>query len=222
MTSAVLQWSGGKDSALALSRLRRESRLAVDALLTMFNEGHDRTSWHGIRPAPMRAQAEALDLPLTFVPTAADPDTYVERVTDAFATCRAQGIEYLAVGDVEAEDPDTPRERAMTTAGLRPFYPLLGEPTADLVREFIDLGFCAKLVVVNGDVLDASFVGRELTRTLLDDLPEDVDDGGERGEYHTFVYNGPLFDDPIDVEMREVVTRSVAGTSYHYGDLRLA
>lgn len=222
MTDAVLQWSGGKDSALALHRLRERSHLSVVGLQTMFDDEHRRTSWHGVRCEHVAAQAAALDLPLDLVPAPGDVDDYVDRTIDAFTTYRNRGVEYLAVGDVAADDPDTPRETAVEGAGLRSFYPLLGESTADLVREFVDAGFEATVVVVDGTALDERFVGRDVDEAFLADLPADVDDGGEDGEYHTFVSGGPIFEASLDVEVGGVETRTVAGDPHHYGDLRSA
>lgn len=220
MADTVLQWSGGKDSALALYRIQRESRRSVLALQTMINASTERTSWHGVRRETLAAQADALGLPLTCVPVAADVERYVEQTTAEFEQFRERGATYLAVGDIETEDPDMPRERAMAAAGLDPFYPLLGESPADLVAEFLDAGFRAKIVVANGTVLDESFVGRELSEPFLADLPDDADPGGERGEYHTFVYDGPIFDEPVPVTVGETITRTVAGDPHHYCDLK--
>ena len=218
---AVLQWSGGKDSALAYHRLATESSLDVVTLQTMYDPTHERSSWHGIRCPVIEAQAAAIGTPVDLLPAAADVGTYRKRTTEAFERYREAGITYLAVGDIETEDPDMPREQAMTTAGLNPFYPLLGESPADLVTAFLDAGFRAKLAVVNGEQLDHSYAGRELTSDLIASLPDTVDIAGERGEYHTCVYDGPIFEEPLDLRVGEVVTRSIGETSYHYADLLL-
>lgn len=220
MTAAVLQWSGGKDSALALHRLRQQSRLSVTTLLTMINEDADRSSWHGIPRETMEVQAAALELPIDFVPVAADATGYVDQMAETFQDYQERGIAYLAVGDIETADPDMPRERAMSAAGLSPFYPLLGESTDTLVQEVIDSRFRAIIVVVDGTHLDRSYLGREVTPALLDELPDAVDVGGERGEYHTFVVDGPPFAREVDITTGEVVTRTVADVPYHYLDVR--
>ncbi|HUJ54419.1 MAG TPA: hypothetical protein VLW49_00335 [Gaiellaceae bacterium] len=205
----ALSWSGGKDSALALWRLREGDGLEPAALLTTVTETFDRVSMHGVRRSLLRRQADAVGLPLVEVaiPSPCGNDVYESRMAAALASEALAGVDELAFGDLFLEDVRAYRESRLAAAGRRARFPLWGSETAELARRFVGAGFGAVLVCVDPDALDGSFAGREYDERLLADLPPGVDPCGENGEFHTFVYDGPVFDEPVACERGEVVER---------------
>jgi uncharacterized protein (TIGR00290 family) len=206
--SFALSWSGGKDSALVLSALRRRL-LEPEALITTVTENYDRVSMHGVRRELLARQAEALGLRLVevVIPPDCVNEIYEARMAQAFAAAPLAGIEAVAFGDLFLEDVRAYRERRLETAGKRGLFPLWGQDTAALGREFIDAGFEATLVCVDPEALDARFCGRRYDERLLAELPPGVDPCGENGEFHTFVSAGPIFSAPIGCEIGEIVER---------------
>ncbi len=206
---ALLAWSSGKDSAFALRVLRREASLTVVGLLTTLNQDHDRVAMHAVRRVLLQKQAEALGLPLTIVPIPwpCPNQAYEAAMAQALAEARARGVRAIAFGDLFLEDIRRYRESWLAGTGLRPVFPLWGRPTAALAREMIASGLRAWLTCVDPRALPASFAGRAFDEALLDDLPPAVDPCGENGEFHTFAWDGPMFDRPIRVRAGEVVTR---------------
>jgi len=207
----VLSWSGGKDSSLALQALRRDPRFEVVALLTSITRGYDRISIHGVRRALLEAQARAVGLPLyevTLEPASSN-DAYEAAFARAIDELRAAfpDVRRIAFGDLFLEDVRAYRERLLTPLGLEAHFPLWGENTNALARRFIDDGFRATLVCVDTTQLDGAFVGREFDRTLLGDAPASMDPCGERGEFHTFVTDGPVFDSRVECTLGERVLR---------------
>lgn len=210
-------WSGGKDSVLALHALRGcdvgrgpEAPRPVAALLTTVTEGYDRISMHGVRRELLHAQAAATGLPLVevFIPPQCVNAVYEARMGETMARARAAGIEEVAFGDLFLEDVRGYRERQLAVAGMRALFPLWALDTAALARRFVALGFRAWVVCVDTQRLDASFVGRAYDDSFLADLPPGVDSCGERGEFHTFVWDGPVFARPVacrpdHVELRD-------------------
>jgi uncharacterized protein (TIGR00290 family) len=206
---AILSWSSGKDSAWALHVLRAQGEVDVVALLTTLNEAHDRVAMHAVRSELLRAQAEAAGLPLWEVPIpwpCSNAD-YEARMTAALARARSEGIEVAAFGDLFLEDIRRYREDRLTGTGLRPVFPIWGIPTDRLARDMIAGGLRARLTCVDPKQLAPAFVGREFDAALLEDLPAGVDPCGERGEFHTFAYDGPMFRRPVPVRPGETVTR---------------
>ena len=206
---ALLSWSGGKDSALALHRIRETGTLRLDALLTTVTAEYDRISMHGVRRALLEAQADAVGLPLRTVsiPPACSNADYEALTGAALGAYAMGGGTGIAFGDLYLEDVRAYRERLVAPHGLAPQFPLWGEPTAPLARRFVALGFRAVLVCVDPRQLDASFCGRAFDTALLDALPPGVDPCGENGEFHTFVHDGPVFRRPVPVVAGDVVTR---------------
>lgn len=208
-TRAVVSWSGGKDSSLALHRVRHDGAFSVDALLTTVTDAYDRISMHGVRRALLEAQARSLGLPLRVarIPAACTNDEY-ERITrGALADYAVEGGEAAVFGDLFLEDVRAYRERLLAPLPIRPAFPLWGEDTATLARRFIALGFRAVLVCVDPRQIDPSFCGREYDDALLAELPQSADPCGENGEFHTFVYDGPIFREPVHFARGEVVER---------------
>ena len=206
---ALLAWSSGKDSAWSLHVLRRQGDVEVAGLLTTVNVSFGRVAMHAVRRELLEAQARAAGLPLRAVPIPhpCPNDVYERAMAAALAEARADGIESVAFGDLFLEDIRRYREERMASTGLRPLFPLWGRPTRALAEEMIDGGLRARLTCVDPRALDASFAGRAFDRDLLSALPPGVDPCGERGEFHTFAWDGPMFERPIPVVAGEVVER---------------
>jgi uncharacterized protein (TIGR00290 family) len=207
--SLSLGWSGGKDSALALWTLReREGRLP-GSLLTTITAEYDRVSMHGVRRELLRWQARLVGVPLVEVeiPTPCPNEVYEERMAAALASPEMEGVEEIAFGDLFLQDIREYRESRLVGTGRRAVFPVWGLDTAELARKFIAAGFRAILVCVDPRALDPSFAGREFDEGLLKDLPPAVDPCGENGEFHTFVYDGPIFSEPVACRRGEVVER---------------
>ena len=203
-----MSWSSGKDSALALATAR-ESGTDVVRLLVTFNEVADRVAMHAVRRELVAAQAERLGIPLFAVdlPSPCSNADYESRMAAALAAARDDGVGEVVFGDLFLDDVRAYRETAMAGTGIQPRFPLWGRPTRDLAREMVDVGVRAIVTCVDPRQLDASFVGRTFDRDFLDALPPTVDPCGERGEFHTFVWDAPGFSAPIDVEVGELVER---------------
>ncbi len=191
----ILSWSGGKDSALALHALRREARYRVAGLLTSVNAHYGRISMHGVREDLLDAQAESIGLPLHKIKLSERPsnEEYEQKMRAALESFQAQGIRHVAFGDLFLEDIRQYRIEHLRQTGMDCLFPLWHKPTDKLAREFTALGFKAVLCCVDGRALAAEFAGREYDDALLHDLPAGVDPCGEHGEFHTFVYAGPVF-----------------------------
>ena len=197
----ILSWSGGKDSALALHALRRDDGVEVAGLLTSVTREHDRVSIHGVRRALLHEQARLAALPLIeiWLDSGCTNEAYEAAFLGALAELRAREPEvaHVAFGDLYLRDVREYREKLLAGSGFSPLFPLWGLDTALLARRFVRDGFAARLVCVDTHQLDGSFAGREFDERLLGELPADVDPCGERGEFHTFVHDGPVFGDRI-------------------------
>ena len=206
---AWMSWSSGKDSALALHVARASGELDVVALLTTVNETHARVAMHAVRESLLEAQAEAVGLPLVKVqiPSPCPNAVYEDRVGAAMAQARADGVFDMIFGDLFLEDIRAYREKQLGAVGMRPHFPLWGRPTPALAREMIDVGIEAILTCVDPRQLPATFAGRRFDAALLAELPPTVDPCGEKGEFHTFTFAGPMFRAPIPVEAGEIVER---------------
>lgn len=220
-TPVALSWSGGKDAALALDTLRADDSVRVTTLLTTVSAATERTTMHGVRPELVEAQADAVSLPIRLVTLPADPsnDEYEARMRAVHGELAAEGVERVAFGDLFLEDVRAYRESNLADSALSGLWPLWGRDTETLAREFVDRGFRAIVVCVDGSALDESFAGREYDASLLADRPDGVDPCAEHGEFHTFVVDGPGFASPVEVERGAVVTREIQGTAFHYRDL---
>jgi uncharacterized protein (TIGR00290 family) len=207
----LLAWSGGKDSALALGRLRADPRVCVEGLVTTTTDDHARISIHGVRLAIAHAQARAARLPLFESPIAAQASNarYEEAFAQTLAAARAGNpdLDTIAFGDLHLAEVRAWREHLLARHGWRGAFPLWGEDTARLARRFITEGYRAIVCCVDTTQLDAAFCGREFDRRLLDDLPASCDPCGENGEYHTCVFAGPPFAAPLALAHGERVTR---------------
>jgi uncharacterized protein (TIGR00290 family) len=204
----LLAWSSGKDSAFALHVLR-EQGVAVVGLLTTINEAFERVAMHAVRLELLRAQAEAVGLPLIEVriPWPCPNEAYEAAMAAALAEARARGETAVAFGDLFLDDVRRYREDRMRGSGLEPLFPLWGRPTRALAEEMIAAGQQAVLTCVDPRVLPRELAGRAFDAALLRELPETVDPCGERGEFHSFAWDGPAFRRPVRVRAGEVVER---------------
>ena len=211
----VLSWSGGKDAAYALFELGE-----VTELLTSLGE-NGRSSMHGVRRELYDAQAEALGIPIRYVelPMECSNEEYESRMAAVMAEYETRGIERVAFADLFLEDIKAYRTERLAETGIEGSWPVWNPDTDEQIRRYLDAGFRATVVTVDGSKLDASFAGRELDESFLADVPDGVDPCGENGEFHTFVRDGPTFDSPLSVEVGETVTKEVGDGEYHYCDL---
>lgn len=216
----VMSWSGGKDSAMALHELRKSGDYEVVGLLTSVSEEYKRISHHGVRESLLEAQAEAIGVPLTkvYLPSNnSHPCTnavYEEIMGEVMRRFKAEGISAVGFGDLFLQDLRAWREKNLATLDMKGVFPLWMRDTFTLAREIIDLGFKARLSCVEGKV-GPGFVGRSYDRALLDDLPAGIDPCGEYGEFHSYVYDGPIFQKPVAIEVGEIVVRD----GRYYADL---
>jgi uncharacterized protein (TIGR00290 family) len=217
MSNRVLfSWSGGKDSAMALHALL-QNHVPIAALLTTVTETYDRISMHGVRRELLVQQAQSIGLPLHEVripPQCVNP-IYEARMEQALRLHYDAGVRTVAFGDIFLEDLRAYREKNLARIGMTALFPIWGRDTRELIRSFHAAKFRAIAACVDPKVLDPSFAGRELDASFFRDLPPNVDPCGENGEFHTFVFDGPIFRRPIPVTAREVVARD----SFLYADL---
>ena len=206
--SVALSWSGGKDSALALSALRRDGA-EPEALVTTVTATYERVSMHGVRRELLARQADALGIPLVevVIPPDCVNDVYEAQMAAAFASPPLAAVDAVAFGDLFLEDVRAYREERLAAAGKRGRFPLWGRDTGELARHFIAAGFEAVIVCLDPRALDRSFAGRAYDERLLAELPPSVDPCGENGEFHTFVHAGPGFAEPVACETGDVVER---------------
>ena len=209
MKRILLSWSSGKDSAWSLHVLRQRDEYEVVGLLTTFNDVADRVAMHAVRRELVERQAAAAGLPLWAVPLPwpCSNDQYESAMAQTCARAVAEGIEGVAFGDLFLEDVRAYREKQMKDTGLQPIFPVWGLPTRALAQEMIVSGMRAKLTCIDTGKLDRSFAGREFDEALLSALPEEVDPCGERGEFHSFVYAGPMLNAALQVSVGETVVR---------------
>jgi uncharacterized protein (TIGR00290 family) len=202
-------WSGGKDSAMALHTLLQRSDVRIAALLTTVTEGYERISMHGVRRELLERQAQSIGLPLHEVripPQCVNP-IYEARMEEALRMHFDQGVRRVAFGDIFLQDLRAYREKNLARIGMTALFPIWKRDTRELIRSFHANRFRAITVCVDPKVLDPSFAGRELNESFFCDLPPHADPCGENGEFHTFVFDGPIFHSPIPVRTGEIVNR---------------
>ncbi|MGA0558727.1 diphthine--ammonia ligase [Larkinella sp. VNQ87] len=228
MNKAIISWSGGKDSALALFLGRQFDDIEIVGLLTTDNTEFNRVSMHGVRTELIEAQAISIGLPLYVInlPGEVSMEVYTNILKHQLAELKAQGISHVIYGDIFLEDLRQYREQLLNELGLIGVFPLWQQDTVSLIRLFSQTGFKAVLVCLNANHLPESWAGRELNETLLDELPPNVDPCGENGEYHSFVYDGPVFQKPVLFQKGEVAWRSYSqagnwDTAFIFQDLTL-
>jgi len=206
---ALLSWSSGKDSAWSLHVLRRQGEFDVAGLLTTVNEAYERVAMHAVRLELLEAQADAAGLSLWKVPIPypCSNERYEQAMSAAVERARSEDIAAMAFGDLFLEDIRAYREARLQDTGVRPIFPIWARPTPELAREMIAGGLRARVTCVDPKQLDASFAGREFDAAFLADLPPGVDPCGERGEFHTFAYDGPMFRRAVPIRGGEIVAR---------------
>jgi uncharacterized protein (TIGR00290 family) len=206
---ALLSWSSGKDSAWALHVLKQRGDLDVVGLLTTLNQVHDRVAMHAVRHQLLKLQADATGLPLLVVPipSPCSNEEYEAAMRGALERAVEMGVTRMAFGDLFLEDIRAYREQKLAGTGIEPVFPLWGLPTPELARDMLSGGLRARLTCVDPKQLPARFAGREFELQLLRELPVAVDPCGERGEFHTFAYDGPMFSQRIAIESGNVVER---------------
>lgn len=214
----LLGWSGGKDSAMALYELKQQTDNEIAALLTTVTEGYDRISMHGVRRSLLIEQAKALGFPLEeiVIPQQCSNEIYEERMQHILEKYLREGVSTAAFGDLFLQDIRAYREERMARIGMKAMFPVWGFNTSDLARRFIQLGFKTIIVCVDTEKLGRDFAGRDYDAEFLRDLPAGVDPCGENGEFHTFVYDGPIFSHPVQVQKGEKVLRD---NRFYYCDL---
>ena len=216
MPKAVLCWSGGKDSARALYEILG-GQYEVVSLLTTVTRDYERVSMHGVRTALVEEQARSLNLPLekVFISAGASDAEYETQMRDKLEAFKDRGVSSVIFGDIFLEDLRKYREDKLAQVGMRGVFPLWKRDTSELARSFIELGFKAVTTCVDSRLLDESFVGRLIDEAFLASLPPGVDPCGENGEFHSFVFDGPTFDNPVRFETGEKVLRE----SFYFCDL---
>ena len=209
MKRILVSWSSGKDCAWALHLLRQQPNIEIVGLLTTINAEFDRVAMHGTRRTLLEAQAAAANLPLWAIPLPwpCSNEIYQQRMADACRRAVAEKIDAIAFGDLFLRDVRAYREKQLASTGIEPLFPLWDIPTNDLAHSMISGGLRAKLVCVDSRQLDPVFAGRDFDAAMLDELPPTVDPCGERGEFHSCVYDGPMFSSQLELEPGEIVDR---------------
>ncbi|MDZ7898795.1 MAG: diphthine--ammonia ligase [Arcicella sp.] len=213
MKRALMNWSGGKDSALSLYHILQNKEYQVEHLLTSLNDSFKRVSMHGVREELLDQQAEKIGIDLVKLRLAetVSMEEYQAKMAETMQPLVDSGIEYSIFGDIFLEDLRQHREERLAQIGIKGVFPIWKRPSLELLDEFWDLSFKTIVVAINGNVLDKSFCGRMLDRDFVKDLPPGVDPCGENGEFHTFVFETPYFKSPINFELGETVDKT-----YHF------
>ncbi len=222
MIPAFFNWSGGKDSSLALWKIQQEGKFSIQSLLTSINAHHSRISMHGVRRSLLEQQAQALQIPLHTIELPEHPsmDEYATIMHNGVDMLKNKGMHHAIFGDIFLEDLRAYREKQLATQSVEAVFPLWKIDTKLLMQEFLDAGFKAITVCVSEKKLGPEFCGRIIDQAFCEALPSDVDICGENGEYHSFVFDGPIFKQPIPFQLGELVHRSYPApddTSEAYG-----
>lgn len=209
MRKALFNWSGGKDSSICLHKVLQSGEFEIACLVTTVSEKYQRISMHGVRVELLEQQAASIGISLykAMVPEWPTMESYNELMQKTLGRFKQEGIGVSIFGDIFLEDLRKYREEKLADMGFKGVFPLWKTPTDELAQEFIDLGFKAIIVCVDEKHLDKSFAGRAYDESFLNDLPEGVDPCGENGEFHSFVYDGPIYTKPIEFDRGEVVYR---------------
>jgi uncharacterized protein (TIGR00290 family) len=206
----LLTWSGGKDSALALHKMQNSNEYKVEALLTTITAEYDRISLHGIRSALLEKQANSLGYKLEkiFIPKNCSNEEYNFKMQTVLEKYSAHGINKVVFGDIFLEDVRSYREKNLKKIGMTGIFPLWKRDTSELAQIFINLGFKAIITCIDTKALDKTFISRAFDEQFLKDLPTNIDPCGENGEFHTFVYDGPLYKRRIIFSKGDVILRN--------------
>lgn len=207
---AYLNWSSGKDSALSLYRTSKDTKFSVEKLITTISSEYRRVSMHGLREELLQKQAKSIGIPLEVIelPEMSSMSTYDCTMNQLMERLEIAGFRKAIFGDIFLEDLRRYRESKFKTTSIQPVFPLWKEDSRKLMNEFIELGFKAIVVCTNSTYLDDSFCGRVLDNSFVEDLPGNVDPCGENGEFHTFVYDGPIFKYPVSFDIGQKVRKT--------------
>lgn len=208
MPKSFFHWSSGKDAALALYHAQKFNTTKIDRLVTTINGQHNRVTMHGLRTELLIKQANAIGLPLHLVKLPEQPNMqeYEEIISKTYQELNKDGYNQCGFGDIFLDELRSYREKEMKPISC--YFPLWKKNTTKLVHEFEDLGFKAIIISLNADLLDKSFLGRLIDREFLKDLPSYVDPCGENGEFHTFCFDGPIFEKPINFKQGKATLRT--------------
>jgi uncharacterized protein (TIGR00290 family) len=214
----ALSWSSGKDSAWSLHLLKQDPEIEVVALITTINAEFDRVAMHAVRRELLELQAVSAGVPLWQIPLPwpCSNDQYETQMRGVCERAVGEGVQAIAFGDLFLADIRAYREKQLRGTGLDPIFPVWDIPTPQLARDMIAAGVHAKITCVDPRVLPREFAGRDFDGRFLADLPAEIDPCGENGEFHTFVYAGPMFSHPIPVQLGEIVERD----GFVFADLR--
>lgn len=212
MHKTYFNWSSGKDSALALYKMQKATTYKIDTLVTTVNAAYNRVSMHGLRLELLEAQAKSIGLPLKTIllDEKVSMESYNATMKIEMQALLTQKYTHCIFGDIFLEDLKKYRQDKLREVGVTGVFPLWKQDTKKILKEFLQLGFKAIIVCVNAKLLDASFCGRILDENFLEDLPSNVDPCGENGEFHTFVFDGPIFNSPIAYTIGEKVLKNYA------------
>ena len=218
MERVIVSWSGGKDSALALYEILKNKNFEVLALLTTLAEDYNRVSMHGIRCALLENQAHSLKLPLekVFLSKESPQEEYESAMQRTLEKYKNAGVSFVVFGDIFLEDLRRYREKNLDKIGMGAIFPMWKKDSRLLARGFIKSGFKAVVISVDGNALDKKFIGRDFDENFLSDLPDNIDPSGENGEFHSFVYDGPIFKRKIEFQKGDIVFRD---NRFYYCDL---
>lgn len=205
----ILSWSGGKDCAMTLHQLQQSDDYQVQALLTVLTEGYDRISMHGVSNILLEKQAKALGIPLekVYIPQQCSMEQYSAKMEEKMLQCLAKDIKTVAFGDIFLEDLRKQREDNLKKVSMKAIFPLWKKDTSKLAREFIEKGFKSIITCNDSKILDQKIAGQFFTEDLLSQLPAEIDPCGENGEFHSFVFDGPIFKKPISFSLGQTVLR---------------
>lgn len=205
----LVSWSGGKDSTLALYEIVKDGTFEVSALLTVITEDYDRVSMHGIRRIMLERQVEHLGyfLEKIFIPKNASDEEYKSQMVCTLQKYMPNGIRSIVFGDVFLEDVRKYREENLSKIGMNALFPLWKKDTFQQAKQFIELGFKSIVTCIDSKRLSKNFVGRVFDKEFLSALPSNVDPMGENGEFHSFVFDGPLFNSRVQFELGDIVLR---------------
>jgi uncharacterized protein (TIGR00290 family) len=217
MEKILFGWSGGKDSTMALYEIKKHHEYEVVSLLTTVTKDYDRISMHGVRRVLVEQQAKSIGIPLhkVFIPKNCTNEIYVAKMTEALNMFKEQGIEKVGFGDIFLEDVRKYREDNLAKLNMKGIFPIWGRDSAELAHSFIALGFKSVISCIDTKVLDQKFLGRQFDEDFLAELPPNIDPSGENGEFHSFAYDGPIFQQGIGYSLGETVDRN----SFHFRDL---
>ena len=206
---ALLSWSSGKDSAWVLHKLQQNPKIDLVGLFCTVNKVFDRIAMHGVRIELLQKQAKSIGLPLEIIeiPHPCNNVEYEKIMNQFVEKAKSHNIDYFAFGDLFLEDVRKYREEKLKGSGIQPIFPIWGIPTDTLSREMIRGGLRTVITCINPKQMQTEFVGREFDESFLDSLPKTVDPCGENGEFHSFVFDGPMFKEPIEILVGDIVHR---------------